>query len=103
MDKPYLRPYFYEGKPLLENDPKFLEVTATAEMILDVFDLIAGQNRYFPEYWDSPEAWDEWIKDIFSTSPVLRETYDKYAKWYDKALIDLRKKGQERIEKVSRP
>jgi hypothetical protein len=98
MDKPYLRPYFYEDKPIDEKDARYLEVSATAEMMLDVFDLISGQNRYFPEYWESPEAWDEWIMDMFSTSPILRDTYDKYSHWYDESLIDLRKKGQLRLE-----
>jgi hypothetical protein len=98
MDKPYLRPYFYGGKAIDEKDARYLEVSALAEMMIDVFDLISGQNRYFPEYWESPEAWDEWIIDMFSNSPILRDTYDKYSHWYDESLIDLRKKGQLRLE-----
>ena len=71
-------------------------------MMLDAFDLISGQNSYFRAYWEKPEAWDEWIIDMFSTSPILRATYDKYPHWYDDALIDLRRKGQVRFEESTK-
>ncbi|MCA1642760.1 MAG: hypothetical protein LC785_12610 [Acidobacteria bacterium] len=98
MEKPYLIPYFYEGKPIDEKDEKYQEVAATAEMILDIFDLISVQNKSYLEFWDSPQAWDEWITDTFSTSPILRDTLDKRSNWYDKILLELRQKGQKRLE-----
>jgi hypothetical protein len=98
MEKPYLIPYFYEGKPIDDKDEKYQEVAATAEMILDIFDLISVQNKSYLEFWDSPEAWDEWVIDTFSTSPILRDTLDRRSNWYDKILVELRKKGQQRLE-----
>lgn len=98
MEKPYLVPYFYEGTPIDEKDEKYQEVAATAEMILDIFDLISVQNKSYLEFWDSPQAWDEWIIDTFSTSPILRKTLDRRSNWYDKILLDLRNKGQKRFE-----
>jgi len=98
MEKPYLIPYFYEGKPINDQDEKYQEVAATAEMILDIFDLISVQNKSYLEFWESPQAWDEWIIDTFSTSPILRDTLDKRLNWYDEIVLDLRKKGQERFE-----
>ena len=98
MRKPELMPYFLNGKPIDEKDERYQEVTATAFMILDVYDLVATQNKHYPDFWDTPGAWDEWIIDVFSTSPILRSTFDKYHNWYGASLNELRKKGQERLE-----
>lgn len=98
MQKPYLIPYFYGNKPIDEKDEKYPEVSATALLVLDVFDLTATQNRHYPEFWDTPEAWDEWMIDVFSTSPILGDTIDKYPNWYGKSLKELRRKGQARLE-----
>lgn len=98
MDKPYLRPYFYEGKPIDEKDEKYQEVVMAAEMVLDIFDIIAAQNQNFLEFWDDPQAWDEWMIDTFATSPILRDTLDKRSSWYSKFLIDLRVKAQNKLE-----
>jgi hypothetical protein len=99
MQKPDLIPYFYEGKSIDDKATDYREVSATAVMVLDVFDLVASQNRHFPEFWDTPGAWDEWMIDVFSTSPILRATIDKYPNWYGPDLKELRRKGQERLEK----
>ena len=98
IQKPDLTPYFYEDKPIYENDDKYREVSATAVMVLDVFDLVATQNKHYPEFWDTPEAWDEWMIDFFSTSPILRATFDKYPSWYGNSLKELRNKGQKKLE-----
>ena len=87
---PDLTPYFYANKPINEDDPKYPKASATAVMTLDVFDEVAGQNRHYPEFWDTPEAWDEWVIGVFSTSPILRDTFDKYPCWYGKRLWELR-------------
>lgn len=98
MNKPYLIPYFYENKAIDAKDEKYPEVSATALLVLDVFDLTAAQNRHYPEFWDTPQAWDEWMIDVFANSPISREMIDKYPNWYGKSLKDLRNKGQARME-----
>jgi len=99
VQKPELMPYFIGNKAIDDNDPKYQDVSAAAFMVLDVFDLVATQNRHYPEFWDTPGAWDEWMIDDFSTSPILRATFDKYAHWYGKSIGELRQKGQERLER----
>jgi hypothetical protein len=98
LERPYLMVYFYDGKPIDKKDEKFAEVRAAAVMVLDVFDLIATQNRHFPEYWDKPGAWDEWMIDVFATSPILRETFDEYQDWYGEGLKDKRRRGEARMK-----
>jgi hypothetical protein len=98
MDKPYLRPYFYDGREVSETEEKFDELSATSEMVLDIFDLVADQSRKNPECWDRPKLWDEWIIDTFSTSPILRDTLSKYSTWYEEPLMSLREEGRRRLE-----
>src|SRR6266487_3894343 len=57
MKDPSLMPYFYEGKTISKTDKDYPKVSATAEMVLDVFDLVVSQNKNFPEFWDAPQAW----------------------------------------------
>ena len=98
MDKPYLRPYFYDGTEVSETDEKYEELSATSEMVLDIFDLVADQSRKNPECWDRPKLWDEWIIDTFSTSPILRDTLGKHSTWYEEPLMSLREEGRRRLK-----
>jgi hypothetical protein len=67
-------------------------------MMLDVFDIVATKTIASPDYFEDPETWDVWIIDSFSTSPILRETYDKNSDWWCKDLKILRKKAQEKLD-----
>jgi len=94
MKDPDLTPYFYENKPIDPKDKLYPKVSATAVMVLDVFDLVATQNKHYPEFWDTPEAWDRWMIDTFSQSPILRNYLDSHPKWYGKNLNALREKAR---------
>src|SRR5205085_167541 len=98
MNDPWLMPYFYEGKEISKTDKDYPKVSATAEMVLDVFDLVVSQNKNFPEFWDAPEAWDNWVSDMFSSSPILREKIDKTPTWYGKDMKELRRRGGEKVK-----
>ncbi len=94
MANPALMPYFYGGKPVDEKDKdEFAKVSATAVMVLDVFDLVVTQNAHFPDYWDAPRAWDDWMIDVFSTSPILCKTLDEHPGWYGDRMHEMRKQG----------
>jgi len=101
IDRPQLRPYFYDGIAVSDKDEKYVELSATSEMVLDIFDLVADQSRKNPECWDRPKLWDEWVIDTFSTSPILRDTLEKYSSWYDEPLMSLRKEGLRRSQERS--
>ena len=93
MRRPQMVPYFYDGKAISEGDADYAEVSATALMMLDVFDLLVGQNRRHKELWETPEAWDAWMIDVFATSPVMRDTIAKYPTWYGDTMKELCTKG----------
>ena len=94
IERPDLRPYFYDCKPIDDKDEKFAQVQSAAELMLDVFDVVADQSKSFAEYYDRPEAWDIWITDMFATSPVLRSRFQQSSDWYDNKLKQLYEKGQ---------
>jgi hypothetical protein len=98
---PDLSQYFYGDnvKPPDKSSDQYPKVAATAEMFLDVADLAGTQKRWFPEIFDTPGAWDEWIIDMFSSSPIIRTNFDSHERWYGDRLKDLRKQGQERLER----
>lgn len=96
INNPSLAPYFYDEKQINKEDKDYPKVSATAVMVLDVFDLVATQNKHYPEFWDTPQAWDAWMMDVFSTSPILRDFIDKHPGWYGKSVTTLRDRAREK-------
>ncbi len=99
IQKPYLKPYFYNGTSIDVKDERFQEVSAMAEMILDVFDLFATKTIATADYWEDFQSFDVWISDTFTSSPILRETFDQNSDWWCKEVLALRKKAQEKLDK----
>jgi hypothetical protein len=95
VDNPELHPYFYECQEIKEdpNDRRYQQVFAAAVQTLDVLDIAESQITRFSEDWDTPQAWDNWVNDAFTHSPVLRLVLRKHITWYGKGL-------KERIVKV---
>jgi hypothetical protein len=82
VDKPLLRPYFEEGKPLVSNDPEHAQaVLALADIRLDVADAILSYAA-FRKKSDEIGGWKNTFSRAFQTSPVLcarfNETKNNY-------------------------
>ncbi|HEX9930808.1 MAG TPA: hypothetical protein VGB02_19910 [Pyrinomonadaceae bacterium] len=93
LQKPYLIPYFYKDIEIVETDKYYPEASIAAEYTLDVFDLVADQGISNKECWTDPEAWDAWVINKFSNSPILRKTMDERRDWYGANLIHLYEKA----------
>ncbi|HEV2694108.1 MAG TPA: hypothetical protein VG347_14530 [Verrucomicrobiae bacterium] len=102
VDRPELMPYFYGRKDISESDTNYLQVEATAVTVLDVFDIASSQPDRYKDQWKHPEAWDEWIIDTFSESPVLRQVLRKRADWYPGLTNYLSKPEVEAAEQESK-
>ncbi len=81
VEKPYLRPYFYENKPWREGDPvSGDEVKAMAELMLTNFASALMHAAAFPQY--PVNGIDRIIMFHLRQSPVLRsflfESFDRY-------------------------
>jgi len=81
IEKPYLRPYFYDDKPWVEGDRATLdEVKAMAELVLNNFASAIIQSAVFPEY--PIRGVEETIRFHLRHSPALRdflmEAFDRF-------------------------
>src|SRR5687768_10244883 len=72
IEKPYLRPYFYDNKAWVEGDTASLnEVKAMAELILNNFASAIIHSAVFPEY--PVRGVEETIRFHLRHSPALRD------------------------------
>ena len=72
IEKPYLRPYFYENKPWVQGDVASLnEVKAFAELLLNNFASAIIHSAVFPEY--PVRGVEETIRFHLRHSPALRD------------------------------
>jgi hypothetical protein len=81
IEKPYLRPYFYENKIWVEGDVASLnEVKAMAELVLNNFASAIIHSAVFPEY--PVRGVEETIRFHLRHSPALRdflmESFDRF-------------------------
>lgn len=94
IDRPHLRPYFYEQRETDGVTSHHAEAVPVAEMLLDVFDHVLTHVSRMPEIWgDHQEAWERWIASMFEASPLLCEYYLKKWDWYTKEMSDVYAKG----------
>ena len=72
IERPYLRPYFYDDKSWVEGDKATLnEVRAVAELLLNTFASAIIHSAVFPEY--PVRSVEETIRFHLRHSPALRE------------------------------
>jgi hypothetical protein len=104
VDNPELHPYFYECLEIKEdpNDRRYQQVFATAVQTLDVLDIAESQINRFSEDWDTPQAWENWINDSFTHSPVLRQVLHKHISWYGKGLKDSIVKVEQKLKDMEK-
>ena len=90
ISNPELIPYFYSGESINVEDKQYQRAQQVAIMFLDVFDIVVTQNKHFTDQWEKPSAWNQWMIDVFSSSPILRDTFDEYQDWYGDNLKAIR-------------
>jgi len=71
LDKPELRPYFYENAAFTTNDTNYEEVMAMSEYMLDTLDSFVN-HRFVTEKKPVQQSWKNWMFFCFSNSPALR-------------------------------
>jgi len=88
IEHPELRPYFYGLQEINENDPNYPKAVATAEHLLDFFDGVLLQQKHSPQLWNDG-LWKNYIRDCFSSAPILRDHLAKHKEWYTPELLRL--------------
>ncbi|MCX5890919.1 MAG: hypothetical protein NTY36_15950 [Deltaproteobacteria bacterium] len=100
---PELRPYFYGGKQLNEDDPHFAMALAAAEYLLDNYDAQMMQLKKYPGLWRSEKgSWEANISDMFAWSPLLCRFLEAHAAWYGDDLIALKTAGEKKRDNGGR-
>jgi hypothetical protein len=95
INHPALRPYFYSGKDISEDDPVYDKAIAVADFILDFFDYVLIQGQYFPQVFRR-QSWEPYMTDTFANSPVLCRQLDhvKDRDWHSDDLVAIMRAGK---------
>jgi hypothetical protein len=90
IDKPELRPYFYYGRDINQNEKDYDLVMAVAEFLIDFFDSTLTQLEIMPKdkQLDMP-AWKKYFSDSFANSPALCKRLQRNPNWYRPNLIEI--------------
>jgi hypothetical protein len=102
-----LRPYFYEKKALIPDDPKRQAVLAVADMYLDFIDGLEDDYIYhLPNMGKGGSdriLWDRFFAKSFSLSPVLCVRYGELRDVYRESIARHTKPGCEPSTRTSNP
>jgi hypothetical protein len=90
VDRPSLRPYFYEEQELdRESTEERKRIEATAELFISFIDNVLTQMPLLPSHLAQP--WRTYFASVTTSSPALREFWKRHREWYSdemKALLD---------------
>lgn len=90
IEKPYLRPYFNGSKAIGPDDPNFETVMTLAEMHLDYFEQLEDDFIYRVPLMEAGGRdrilWDNYIKELFGTSPALCQRLTEMKDSYSQKL-----------------
>lgn len=85
IERPELRPYFYESADVADGAPDCGVVTSTAEMLADFFENVLDQVPALREE-DTLKLWESYMGDVLGSSPALRRHILAHPSWYSKEL-----------------
>ncbi len=88
VDYPELKLYFYNNVAVPKGHPDYGQAYTAAEMLVDFMDGVIVNERYMEDYpW---EAWESYFRDLYRSSPILREYWEERSYWYaDTRLHDI--------------
>jgi len=96
IEKPELRPYFYDGQDIKKGDLNYDRVLSIAEYQLDYFDSTRTELGYIPRDQDTQEdraTWNNYLGDSFANSPILCERIKANPEWYMRDLVRIAEKN----------
>jgi len=80
LNNPEMKPFFYDKKPMPEDEATLSRLAICAEMVLDFYELITYQKEFMPAHLFN--SWQVYIKDLYSNSFALQEHLQKNGAWY---------------------
>lgn len=84
LDRPHLRPFFYENRrlPWWMGRKRRVEVIATAEVMIDFVDAIASLRRHGQISDRDYENWRVFTEGYYQQSPAVRDLWDHWGEFY---------------------
>jgi hypothetical protein len=87
IDKPHLRPYFYDNKAIDPSDENYNQVMAIAELCTDFFEHLSLAQENLPP--ETRSRWNRCIIDFYRSSPALRLQIQTCRDWSCDELLTL--------------
>jgi hypothetical protein len=79
LEHPDLRPFFFEGRKIPSTHEKFAIAVTIAELFLNYLEQLTSKSKNLPV----SQAWhEEFLKNIFESSPLMREILDQRPERY---------------------
>jgi hypothetical protein len=90
-DRPNLRPYFKEGKPIAKDNGDYNEAALIAELQLDIIDSIIAYPILFAKQSET-STWDVTYHRAFRESPIMCEFLQERREQYHEQTVQIAKK-----------
>jgi len=85
VDRPELRPYFYENKRLPRSKRKQAQLSAAAEMLVDLAESIIACG---PGLGTMAVDWHKYFAFLYRNSAALRKYWEDYSYYYPDSVRD---------------
>jgi hypothetical protein len=91
VEHPEVYPYFYEGKPIAQNDPEYNKVLTVAMAVTNFLETNLPRDGAAPMPW-----WEKYISDQFAISPIMCEYLERRNAWFDPRLVTIMREARDR-------
>ncbi len=90
FEHPEIRPYFYDNQPPPDDPHEAARIEALAELFMDFLDMVIVLETTTPPELNIPWAeWQDYIADLYLSSPAIRHFYRTNRDWYDTKVREL--------------
>lgn len=84
IERPELRPYYYNNTAIRPGDAEYGRVMSIAEMMVDFMDAVVAQKNRLGD--DLAYSYLAYFADLFRLSPALRQYWIDCGHWYPERL-----------------
>lgn len=87
LDRPHLRPYFFDGAAIGQEDEHFSEAMAVADYFCLYLEQIATQRATIAK--QDRAAWCKYAHDIYKNSPIIQFYLSDKKQWYSASFWEV--------------
>lgn len=87
IEKPHLRPYFFENVEIGKNSEHYPEVLAITDYYCLYLEQISTQQHNIDK--SERDSWRRYVQAIYNNSPIIKEYLMDKQKWYSPKFWDI--------------